>query len=87
MDEQRRTEILNSDNDTVTALVEEAVRRALEEHYRAGNPVSIRRNGQLIVVPPEEIPALLAEAYGEDREPLALPAERDLTPPVPAPER
>ena len=87
MEEQRRAEILNGDDDTVTALVREAVRRALEEHYRAGNPVSNRRNGQLVVVPPEAIPALLTDAYGEEHDTLARPAERDQVPPDPAPER
>ena len=80
MEEQRRAEILNGDDDTVTALVREAVRRA-------GNPVSIRRNGQLVVVSPQAIPALLTDAYGEEHDTLARPAERDQVPPVPAPER
>ena len=80
MEEQRRAEILNGDDDTVTALVREAVRRA-------GNSVSIRRNGQLVVMSPQAIPALLTDAYGEEHDTLARPAERDQVPPDPAPER
>ena len=41
-----------------------AVREALQEHKRAGNPVAIWRNGRVEWVPPEEIP----EWSGEEEE-------------------
>jgi hypothetical protein len=65
MDEKRRTEILEHDNDAFTALVRKAVRMAIEEHYRAGSPIVIWRDGEKVTVLPEEIPLLL-ESYGYD---------------------
>jgi hypothetical protein len=41
-----------------------AVREALQEHKRAGNPVAIWRNGRVEWVPPEQIP----EWSGEEEE-------------------
>ena len=35
-----------------------AVRDALLVHKRAGNPVAVDRDGQVVMVPPEEIPDL-----------------------------
>ncbi len=32
-----------------------AVRRALLEHKRAGNPIAIWKDGAVVIVPPEEI--------------------------------
>ncbi|MGH2586477.1 MAG: hypothetical protein ACRDJE_16300 [Dehalococcoidia bacterium] len=66
MDAKRRTEILERDSDAFTALVRKAVRQAIEEHERAGNPISIWRDGKIVEIPPEEIPALLATSYGDD---------------------
>ena len=45
-------------NDPVARLVlaaQEAVRAALRDHRRAGNPIAIWRNGKVVLLPPEEI--------------------------------
>jgi hypothetical protein len=45
-----------------------AVREALQEHKRAGNPVAIWRNGRVEWVPPEEIPEWSGEEEEEEEE-------------------
>ena len=87
MDAKRRNEILEHDTDALTALIRKAVRGAIEEHYRAGNSITISRDGQIVVVPPEEIPALLAEAYGDDEDDAPPVAERSGDSPISAPNR
>ncbi len=37
----------------------EAVREALLDHQRAGNPVAVWRDGKVVIVPPSKIPELL----------------------------
>jgi hypothetical protein len=77
MTPERRAEILAHDTDFITNSIRRAVRGAIEEHYRAGNSITIWQDGRKVVVPPEEIPALLAEAYGDDEDytpPLANPS-------------
>jgi hypothetical protein len=39
----------------VEALFQQAVQRALWRHKRLGNPVAVWENGQVVIVPPEEI--------------------------------
>ncbi len=39
----------------VEALFQQAVQRALWRHKRLGNPVAVWENGQVVMVPPEEI--------------------------------
>lgn len=39
----------------VTERLAVAVREALLDHKRAGNPVAIWRDGKVVIVPPEEI--------------------------------
>ncbi|MBI1762699.1 MAG: hypothetical protein HYR56_14790 [Acidobacteria bacterium] len=39
----------------VEVLFQQAVQRALWRHKRLGNPVSVWENGQVVIVPPEEI--------------------------------
>ena len=43
------------DTRQVTRRVQRAVREALLDHKRAGNPVAIWRDGKVVIVPPEEI--------------------------------
>lgn len=38
----------------------EAVREALLDHQRAGNPVAIWRDGKVVIVPPSKIPELIS---------------------------
>lgn len=87
MTPERRAEILAHDTDFITASIRRAVRGAIEEHYRAGHSITISRDGQMVVVPPEEIPALLAEAYGDDEDDAPPVAERSGDSPVSAPNR
>ena len=42
-----------------------AIREALLQHKRAGNPVAVWRDGQVVWVPPEEIPEELDGGPGE----------------------
>jgi hypothetical protein len=37
-------------------VMQRAVREALLGHKRAGNPIAVWRDGQVVVIPPEEIP-------------------------------
>lgn len=41
-----------------------AVREALQDHKRAGNPVAIWRNGRVEWIPPEDIPEWTGEEDG-----------------------
>jgi hypothetical protein len=66
MTPDERAEILAHDTDFMTASIRKAVRMAIEEHYRAGNPIVIWRDGEKVTVPPEDIPALLLKVYGYD---------------------
>lgn len=50
------------DTALVTATIRQAVRDAIEEQYRAGLAITVWRDGRKVVIPPEEIPALLAAA-------------------------
>ena len=43
------------DTREVTRRFEQAVREALIDHKRAGNPVAVWRDGKVVIVPPEEI--------------------------------
>jgi len=48
-------EILLEDHAAVEAALGRAVRRALLEHKRAGNPICAWRDGKVVWIPPEEI--------------------------------
>lgn len=43
----------------------QAVREALLDHKRAGNPVAVWRDGRVQWIPPEEIPVEATEAAAE----------------------
>jgi hypothetical protein len=87
MDAKRRSEILEHDTDALTALIRKAVQGAIEEHYRAGNSITIWQDGRKRVVPPEEIPALLAEAYGDDEDYTAPVVNSSVDAPISSPNR
>lgn len=42
-------------DELLTEAVRNAVRAAVEDHKRAGNPVAGWRDGKVVIVPPEEI--------------------------------
>ena len=44
-----------TNTERVMAAIRQAVREALLDHKRAGNPVAIWRDGKSVVIPPEEI--------------------------------
>ncbi len=50
------------DTREVTRRFSLAVREALLDHKRAGNPVAIWRDGKVVIVPPEEIEVFEDEA-------------------------
>lgn len=39
-----------------TRLIQRAVRKAIEEHRRMGNPIAVLRDGKVVWIPPEAIP-------------------------------
>jgi hypothetical protein len=54
-EKERDIEELVKDDDLIDRAVVQAVRDALLQHKRAGNPVPIWEHGQVIWIPPEEI--------------------------------
>lgn len=48
-----------SDSDRIERAVQRAVQEALRVHKRAGNPVAVWRDGQVVWLAPEEIPVPL----------------------------
>jgi hypothetical protein len=40
----------------IIAAINEGVRAALLDHKRTGNPIAVWRDGQVVWIPPEEIP-------------------------------
>ncbi len=42
--------------EAIEGILREAVRRALVEHKRAGNPVAVWQNDRVVILQPEEIP-------------------------------
>ena len=79
---RRRDESLD-DNDAVTTAIQRAVREAIEEQRRAGLSVTIWRDGKKVVVPPEQIPALLT-SDDEPAEEQPAADEGDVARPTPA---
>ncbi len=70
---EERSRILNSGTDEITRAFQEAVRRALERHHHAGVPIEIWKDGRIVTIPAEDIPALLA-AQGSQRESDSAPS-------------
>ncbi len=52
---------LVADNDLMTEAIRQGVREELLSHARAGNPVPISENGQILWLSPEEIYRLLGD--------------------------
>jgi len=44
------------DEARILRALQRAVRRALRQHKLAGNPVAVWRDGQVVWIPPEDIP-------------------------------
>lgn len=78
---------LFSDGKEVGRIFNKAVREALLDHKRAGNPIAGWKNGKVVIIPPEEIPVedplLKKPARSKARRRLAQPrrAARRLTRP------
>jgi hypothetical protein len=51
-----------SSSERIEAAVQRAVDEALRQHKRAGNPVAVWRDGQVVWLTPEEIPVPLEPA-------------------------
>ncbi|MCG3193084.1 MAG: hypothetical protein DIJKHBIC_02333 [Thermoanaerobaculia bacterium] len=41
--------------DPLNRILRDAIREAVEVHKRMGNPIAIWKDGQVVIVPPEEI--------------------------------
>lgn len=54
--EQPDLDEILADTSRIEAALRDAVRGALREHKRAGNPIAVWRDGQVAWLPPEEIP-------------------------------
>ena len=52
---ERDIEELMSDDALIDNALAEAVREALLQHKRAGNPIAVCEDGRVVWVPPEEI--------------------------------
>ncbi len=49
-------DLLTRYSDQISAACERAVREALLRHKAAGNPVAIYRDGEIVLLQPDEIP-------------------------------
>ncbi len=47
-----------SSDEVVDPLIRTAMRRAVAEHKRRGNPIAVWKDGRVVQIPPEEIPPL-----------------------------
>lgn len=55
MDARVDIEALFADGREIDAALARAVRKALLEHKRAGNPIAVWQDGCVVWIPPEEI--------------------------------
>ncbi|MDQ2730538.1 MAG: hypothetical protein M3Y56_02675 [Armatimonadota bacterium] len=57
MIESARNELARrfSSSQEVTRLIQKAIHAAILDHKRAGNPIAVWENGQVVIIPPEEI--------------------------------
>lgn len=57
MSETARQELAKrfSSSQEVTRLIQKAVHAAILDHKRAGNPIAVWENGQVVIIQPEEI--------------------------------
>lgn len=53
------------DIDRMLRAMQRAVREALQDHKRAGNPVAVWHEGRVVWIPPEDIPSF-ADERGHD---------------------
>ena len=57
MNEQTNSSLAErfSSDERLTRLITKAVRDAVLDHKRAGNPIAVWRDGRVVIIPPEEI--------------------------------
>ena len=55
MDEKPDIEALFADGREIDAAIAKAVREAILEHKRAGNPIAVWQDGRVVWIPPDEI--------------------------------
>ena len=55
MNKRKDIEAIFADGTEIDRALKKAVRLAVLEHKRAGNPIAIWQDGQVVWVPPEEI--------------------------------
>jgi hypothetical protein len=51
------------DADRMLRAMQRAVREALQDHKRAGNPVAVWDNGRVVWIQPEDIPTFADEPH------------------------
>jgi hypothetical protein len=54
-----------ADGRPIDLALKKGVREALVKHRQAGQPIVVWRNGKTVLVPPEEIDAILEEIDNE----------------------
>ncbi|MBV6496828.1 MAG: hypothetical protein DYH05_02640 [Acidobacteria bacterium ACB1] len=52
------SEALNKFRKAVNSAIVKGVREALLRHKQAGNPVAVSRNGEVVIIQPDEISAV-----------------------------
>ena len=60
---------LFKDRAAIERAIRDGVRAALLRHYKLGQPIAIWRDGKVVIVPPEEIPAELERSGNVTRAP------------------
>ena len=55
MDEKPNIDALFEDGREIDAAIAKAVREAILEHKRAGNPIAVWQDGRVVWIPPDEI--------------------------------
>lgn len=65
MSRTKKIPVLSPRMREISRKVNQAVREALLDHHRAGNPVAIWQDGKVVIVPPSKIPELIEFAQQE----------------------
>lgn len=55
IDQKMKAELLAKYRSAVNAAITKGVREALLKHKRAGNPVAVSRNGEIVLLQPSDI--------------------------------
>ncbi len=67
MNKEKKRPVPSKRGKELERKINEAVREALLDHQRAGNPVAVWQNGKVVIVPPSKIPDLLTISGKKER--------------------